>query len=84
MKTVAVYEAKNRFSALLAEVALGEEFTITRHGTAVARVVAVGAPSDTTDGQGGRVSEALHRLRVLGSDALLGAELAEAIGAGRD
>ncbi len=31
MKTVAVYEAKNRFSKLLAEVALGEEFTITRH-----------------------------------------------------
>ena len=84
MKTVAVYEAKNRFSELLAEVALGEEFTITRHGTAVARLVAMGAPSDTTAGQGERVSDAMHRLRALGSNALLGAGLAEAIGAGRD
>ena len=84
MKTVAVYEAKNRFSELLAEVELGEEFTITRHGAAVARLVAMGAPSDTAAGQGERVSDAMHRLRALGSDALLGAGLAEAIGAGRD
>ena len=84
MKTVAVYEAKNRFSELLAEVAVGEQFTITRHGTAVARLVAVGAPSDTTDGQGGRVTDALYRLRALGSEARLGVGLAEAIGAGRD
>ena len=84
MKSIAVYEAKNRFSELLAEVALGEEFTITRHGTAVARLVAVGAHSDTTAGQGEQVASAMHRLRVLGRDAVLGAGLAEAIGAGRD
>ena len=84
MKTVAVYEAKNRFSELLAEVALGEEFTITRHGTAVARLVAMGAPSDSAAGQGARVSDAMHRLRDLGRDAVLGVGLAEAIGAGRD
>ena len=84
MKTVAVYEAKNRLSELLAEVALGEEFTITRHGTAVARLVAVEAPSGTAAGQGERVTDALHRLRQLGSEAHLGAGLAEAIGAGRD
>lgn len=41
MKTFAVFEAKNRFSELLAAVAHGEEITITRHGSPVARLVAL-------------------------------------------
>lgn len=39
MKTVAVYEAKNRLSEILAAVEHGEEYTVTRHGTPVARIV---------------------------------------------
>lgn len=39
MRTVPVVEAKARFSALLAEVVLGEEIAITRHGQVVARLV---------------------------------------------
>lgn len=39
MRTVPVVEAKAKFSALLAEVALGEEIAITRHGQVVARLV---------------------------------------------
>ena len=39
MKTVAVFEAKNRLSEILAAVAHGEEYTVTKHGAAVARIV---------------------------------------------
>jgi prevent-host-death family protein len=39
MKEVALYEAKNKLSALLDEVATGKQITITRHGKAVARLV---------------------------------------------
>ncbi len=46
--------------------------------------MAMGAPSDSAAGQGERVSDAMHRLRDLGRDAVLGVGLAEAIGAGRD
>jgi prevent-host-death family protein len=36
---VGAYEAKTHFSELLERVASGEEITITRHGTPVARLV---------------------------------------------
>lgn len=36
---VAIYEAKNRLSALLAEVARGTEITITNRGVPVAKLV---------------------------------------------
>jgi prevent-host-death family protein len=37
--TVGAYAAKTHFSDLLARVEAGEEITITRHGTSVARLV---------------------------------------------
>ena len=43
MRTVGTFEAKTRFSALLEEVARGEEITITRHGKPVARIVPAAA-----------------------------------------
>jgi prevent-host-death family protein len=39
------YEAKTHLSSLLDRVAQGEEFTITKHGVAVARLVPVGGRS---------------------------------------
>ncbi len=42
MRTVGAFEAKTKLSALLAEVALGEEIVITRHGVAIARLVPAG------------------------------------------
>lgn len=39
MLEVALYEAKNRLSGLLDEVATGKQIIITRHGKAVARLV---------------------------------------------
>lgn len=37
--TIGAYEAKTHFSELLGRVEAGEEVTITRHGTPVARLV---------------------------------------------
>ena len=39
--TIGAYDAKTHFSALLEKVEAGEEFTITKHGTPVARLVPV-------------------------------------------
>ncbi len=39
--TVGAYDAKTHFSELLEKVAAGEEITITKHGTPVARLVPV-------------------------------------------
>jgi prevent-host-death family protein len=37
--TIGAYDAKTRFSELLEMVEAGKEFTITKHGAAVARLV---------------------------------------------
>ena len=39
--SVGAYEAKTHFSALLEKVESGEEITITKHGTPVARLVPI-------------------------------------------
>ncbi len=84
MKTIAVFEAKNRFSELLAAVAHGEEITITRHGTPVARLVALSANAQPSPQQRQRVSGAMQRLRVLGAGAELGCTVQQALESGRD
>jgi len=58
MKTVPVYEAKTRLSALLDAVAAGEEITITRNGHPAAMLVPVPSRSD-------RTAEAIRRIRAI-------------------
>jgi prevent-host-death family protein len=60
MKSIPVYEAKNRFSAILVEVGCGEEFVVTRHGEPVARIVPM-------ENAGATVSpaEAVRRRRLM-------------------
>jgi len=41
MQEVALFEAKNKLSGLLDQVAAGEEFIITRHGKPAARLAPV-------------------------------------------
>jgi prevent-host-death family protein len=41
MKTVGAYEAKTRFSELLADVAKGETVVVTKHGVPIAHIVPV-------------------------------------------
>lgn len=65
MKGIAIYDAKARFSELLAAVQAGEEFNITKHGKPVARLV--GVPPDATRDKGRRkaVADAFARLRKM-------------------
>jgi prevent-host-death family protein len=84
MRAIAVYEAKNRFSEMIAAVEQGEEITITRHGAPVARLVAVNVGSGTDPEQRQRVRGAMTDLRRLGADMELGCSLSDAIQAGRD
>lgn len=49
MKTVGAFEAKNTLGSLLDLVEKGEEVTITRHGKAVARLVALKNADDRSD-----------------------------------
>jgi prevent-host-death family protein len=46
---VGAYEAKTHFSQLLEKVEAGEEITITRHGTPVARLVPIKKELTTTE-----------------------------------
>ncbi len=41
MRTIGSYEAKTRLPELLRQVARGEQFTITRRGVPIARIVGV-------------------------------------------
>jgi prevent-host-death family protein len=58
MKSVPVYEAKTRLSALLDAVAAGEEITITRNGRPAALLVPVPSRAD-------RVAAAVARIRAI-------------------
>ena len=84
---IAVYEAKTRLSELLNEVEQGEQFTITRRGEAVARLVGIGA------GVGARrvastrrqqVDAAIAQLRELRRGVVLEGDLQALIADGRD
>jgi prevent-host-death family protein len=59
VKEVGVLEAKTHLSALLEEVAAGEEVTITRHGKAIAKLV----PSEPQPRDRREVVAAIRALR---------------------
>ena len=50
MREIGTFEAKTHLSALLDEVARGEEIVITRRGVAVARLVPAGSARRTVAG----------------------------------
>ena len=84
MKAVAVFEAKNRFSEIVAAAEQGEDITITRHGLPVARLVSIHSPVQPQPDQGQKVASAMLRLRQLGAEGVLGCPLSQAIQEGRD
>lgn len=59
--SVPVFEAKNRLSALLAEVARGTEVVITNRGVPVARIVPANAEAETRE-RARRAVEGIKRL----------------------
>jgi prevent-host-death family protein len=58
MSTVPAFEAKTHFSALLDRVENGEEIVITRHGKAVAKLIAAERPASEA------MSDLLQRIRA--------------------
>jgi len=76
MITIGAFEAKTHLSKLLDQVAKGEQFTITKHGVPVARLVSAKPVPES--------AVAVARLRELSGGATLGGEsIAEMIAEGR-
>lgn len=85
MSSIPVFEAKTRLSELLTQVSDGAEFTITRHGVAVARLVPAAAPAGR--GAAARrksVDATFAALAVLRQGVTLDLPLKDAINLGRD
>ncbi|NMG56753.1 type II toxin-antitoxin system Phd/YefM family antitoxin [Aromatoleum aromaticum] len=81
---VPVYEAKTRFSELLAAVEHGEQVIITRRGRAVARIVPTEEPPESTESRRARVAGTFARLRELRQGLTLDMDVRQAIEDGRD
>lgn len=79
MKAVAIYEAKARFSELLATVQAGEEVEITKHGKPVARLVAPENQEQTPED----VAAIFAQLKKLGEGFELAGDIKEIIAEGR-
>lgn len=78
MTTVGIFEAKTHLTSLLDRVAAGEQITITRHGTPIARLVPV-KPSSPR-----HLRETIARLKHFGKgQTLRGIKLKNLIGEGR-
>lgn len=88
MKTVAAFEAKTHFSALLDRVEGGEEIVITRHGKPVAKLVAADRPTPEAFGDvmqriRARREEIAVHLRETGQPPITTDEILEWIKEGR-
>jgi prevent-host-death family protein len=67
MESVGSFEAKTHLAQLLDRVAQGEEFTITKHGKPVARLVATIAAKPKPD-----VRQAIEELKAFSKGNTLG------------
>ena len=84
MKSYAIFEAKNRLSELVAAAQNGDEITITRHGTPVARLVAMDSGNLSMEGQSQTVQAQMQVLVQLGQAISPSMDIQEAIQTGRD
>ena len=84
MKSYAIFEAKNRLSELVAAAQNGDEITITRHGTPVARLVAMDSGNLPMEGQSQTVQAQMQVLAQLGQAISPSMDIQEAIQTGRD
>ena len=64
---VGAYEAKTHLSELLEKVEGGEEFTITKHGSPIAKLVPIRKKASV-----GERTAAIRRIQALGSRLSLG------------
>ena len=74
---IGAYQAKTHLPALLDRVARGEQFIITKHGRAVARLVPIEQKGPD------RRREAIERLRAFAEGHTLGVPVRQLINEGR-
>jgi prevent-host-death family protein len=79
MHEIALYEAKNKLSGLLDEVAAGKQITITRHGKAAARLV----PADHGFDRAKAMQVATTLLEIRKGVTLGGLSIKDLVNAGR-
>ena len=84
MKSYAIFEAKNRLSELVASVQNGEEITLTRHGTPVARLVAMDSGNLPPEDQAHTVQVQMQALTQLGQSISPTLNVQQALQSGRD
>jgi prevent-host-death family protein len=67
-ETIGAFEAKTRFSELLARVAKGDSFTVTKHGVPVASLGPVGVAARREDAKRAmrEIAEASRHMRLDG------------------
>ena len=83
MKGIAIYEAKARFSELLAAVQSGEEIEITKHGRPIARMEPVRSNAVALVDRKKAVAEAFKQLREMRARFTLDGNIKEIIAEGR-
>jgi prevent-host-death family protein len=76
-REIGVYDAKTRLTALLERVEHGEQFTITKHGRPIARLIPIKRSDDD------RRREAIARLLTFRKGRKLGVPIKELIEEGR-
>jgi prevent-host-death family protein len=82
MKTIAVFEAKSRLSEILAAVEHGEEYTVTKRGAPIARIIPIRAVDPASMAE---AEELITRIKASRKDSMLSEkEYREAVGDGRD
>jgi prevent-host-death family protein len=74
---IGVYEAKTRLTALLDRVEHGEQFTITKHGRPIARLI----PASHTSTE--RRRDAIKRLKEFRKGRTLGVPIKQLVEEGR-
>lgn len=78
MDTIGTFEAKTHLTRLLDRVAAGEQITITRHGTPIARLVPV------RPARGPQLGETIARLKEFSKGQMLhGLKIKDLINEGR-
>lgn len=79
VSTVGAYDAETRFSELLERVAGGEEITITRHGSPVARLI----PARPTSSAESRYAAIVAMRELASRNRLSGLRVKDLIAEGR-
>ena len=84
METIAVFEAKSRLSEILAAVELGEEFTVTKRGAPIARIIPYRHAQYDEAARMSRLELIAQCVRARGAAPVVGYDVRAAIDEGRD